>query len=163
LKIYHKLLDPDRYVLLKVLGVVCGVTFCIYSIPFFTALFLSVSLVVEIGGTIGKLPIILLFSSISEGAACGASGFLMSLIVVFISRSREIKTAVFAAVIVAFLLIIGKFMFMDFLQQPPFFKVYWLLDIILSVVFLLGFAILGAWLLNRRHRLKIQKVERSDQ
>jgi uncharacterized protein (DUF983 family) len=87
----------------------------------------------------------------------------MSLIVVFISRSREIKTAVFAAVIVAFLLIIGKFMFMDFLQQPPFFKVYWLLDIILSVVFLLGFAILGAWLLNRRHRLKIQKVERSDQ
>ena len=82
----------------------------------------------------------------------------MSLIVIFISRSKEIKTAVFAAVIVAFFLIIGKFMFMNFLDQPLFYKVYWLSETILSVVFLLGFAILGARFLTKINRLKSEKI-----
>jgi hypothetical protein len=93
----------------------------------------------------------------------------MSLIIIFISRSREIKTVMFAAVIVAIFIVIVKSMGViigagiNFFQLTRDFQVYWLLDIILSVVFLLGFAVLGAWLLNRRHRLKMQKVERSVQ
>jgi hypothetical protein len=164
LKIYHKLLDPDKAVLLKVLGVICGVIFCIYSIPFFMALFPSVSLVVPIPHIAGKLLLLLFYlqSVILTSLAYGVSGFLMSLIVVFISRSREIKTVVFAAVIVAILSVVVKTEFISS-SQPLFFKIYLLSDMILNVIFLFGFAVLGAWLLIRKNRLKMQEVKKDVQ
>jgi hypothetical protein len=65
---------------------------------------------------------------------------------------------VFAAVTVAILHIGWWYMFISPPSLSLFFKVYWVLWMILNVMFLLGFAVLGVWLLNRIHRLKVHKV-----
>jgi hypothetical protein len=98
-------------------------------------------------------------SVISGSLAYGVSGFLMSLIVIFISRSRQMKVVVFAAVTVAvFFVVLESIVFLY--SQSQFFKVYLLSETILDVIFLLGFSILGAWLLTKRNRLKMQEGEK---
>ena len=154
MKIYNKLFNSPNAILLKALGVACGVILWIgLFFPLFATLFVSLSLVVRMDGTIGKIPIVLLFDSVFQSLACGISGILMSFVIIFISRSREIKTVVFAASIVAIFLIIFKFIHINFPQQSPVYKVYWLSDIILNIIFLFGFAVFGAWLFNRKYRL----------
>ena len=139
---------------------ICGVVFGIYSIPFFLAFFLSVSLAVLIDGMGRTLPVVLLSQSISEIAAYGVSGFLMSLIVIFISRSRQMKVVVFAAVTVAVCFVVLDESIIFLYSLPLFYKVYLLSKAILDVIFLLGFSIFGAWLLTKRNRLKMQEGEK---
>lgn len=158
MKIYHKLFDLDKSALLKALGIVCGITFCIYSVPFFTALFISAALGIQIVDKIGKLPMRLLVDSGLINIAYGVSGFLMSLVVVFISRSRKIENVVFAGITIAILHIGWWYMFISVPSLSLFFKVYWVLWMILNVAFLLGFAVLGVRFLNRIHHLKMHKA-----
>jgi len=144
----------------KVSGIILWVTLCgFFFIPFFTLFFQSFSSAVPTGNIFGKLPIVILFNSISESAACGISGFLISLIVIFISEKRKIKVVVLAAVLVAIGHSVWMSVFVLIQTRSQFFKVYSLLNIILDIIFLLGFAVLGAWLFTRGNRLKMQEVK----
>jgi hypothetical protein len=157
-----------RPIFLKALGTTCGVTLClVIFIPLFTALFLSVYLIIPIPHVAGKLQLLLVDSIpvILGSLACGVSGFLMGLVVIFISKSKEIKIVVFAAIIAVIALVtveyymgfvVGdKFASINFSQQPSiFFKARWLLDMILEAMFLLGFAVVGARLITRRRLAK---------
>ena len=109
-------------------------------------------------GSIGKLPSTMLLDSIFESLAFGVSGFLMSFVVIFVSRSKDMKPVIYAAVIVAVLPVIVRTGFISS-SLSLFFKIYSLLNIILSEVFLFGFAVLGARFLTKINRLKSEKIE----
>lgn len=89
-----------------------------------------------------------------EAVAFGVSGFLMALIISYFSVSREISTTLCGSSLVATFYTVQKVMIIFYFPQLHY---WWILKIILEVVFLLGFAILGAWLVARRRYLRLQK------
>lgn len=131
--------------------------------PFFTAVFLSFFLKVHIGGSFGQLPLSMLFDSVLINLAYGISGFLMSFVIMLISRSRKNDAVVFSGVTVAIMHVFWWYTFIDPQSLSLFFKIYWLLWILLNVIFLLGFACLGTWFVNEVHRLKVRKAEKNVQ
>lgn len=132
----------------QICSLIGGVILCIYMIPFFTALLLGLSLLI--------IPTknFIFFSSMLEAAAFGVSGFLMALIISYFSVNREISTTLFGSLLVATFYAVPKVIIIFYFPQPCY---WWLLEIILEVVFLLGFATLGAWLIARRRYLRLQK------
>jgi len=157
LKIYHKIFEPDKYALLKAFSIICGAIFCVYSIPFFLAIFLSVTLLIPLPHVAGKFPLLLVYSenAIAESLAYGVSGFLMSFIVISISRRKNISPIIYVIIFVSIFSVGMMVELIFYFQVSLFYKIYLILELILKTLFLFGFAILGAWLLTRE---KLPKV-----
>jgi len=147
-----------KVVIVSGLAVICGVTLGIYMIPFFLAIFLGGLLHVPLDGLEGytQLLLVQLGNSMAEAAAFGVSGFLMALLISCFSRSREIRATLFGVLIVGvFYAILECMSIMP--SKDPIYASYMILESVLSVIFLLFFAFLGAWLITKRRRAKVQK------
>ena len=135
----------------RIFSLIVGSVLCVYIlIPLFSALFL---------GCLPLVPIeyVLLASSILVAMAVAASGFLMSLIISYFSINREIRTTLYGVLIATILLVVYAFVYCP--VPPQINRTHLLLKITLEiavdVVFLLGFAIMGAWLVARKRHSKV--------
>ncbi len=104
---------------------------------------------------------VILASYVLCAIACGASGFIMSLLISSLSRNREIMMTLFGVLIVAIIYIIT---FVDLFSSTDFSNnipegswKYLLIPMALSGILLLGFALTGAWLIVRKRRLRVPK------
>jgi len=128
---------------------------CVYIlIPLLSALLL--------GGTflVPKEYVLLAFS-ILGAMAFAVSGLLMSLIVSYFSINKEIKTTLFGVLIVVTILTVNSVYYFSIFPAPPEVNrtrclLGITLDLVVDVVFLLGFAIMGAWLIARKRLSKTQ-------
>lgn len=131
-------------------SLIVGVFLCAYiMIPLFSALFLSsLSLI--------HLKYVMFAFSALEAAACGLSGFIMAVIISFFSKNRELLTTLVGCLMVV---IFYAFYYVCFIPYNIITKIwiYTLIDMVVFAVSLFGFAVLGAWLIARKRRLKIQK------
>ena len=137
----------------RIFSLIAGPVLCVYIlIPLFSALFLRCLPLVP------KEYVLLAFS-ILGAMAFAASGFLMSLIISYFSINREIRTTLYGVLIAVILLVVYAFVYCP--VPPQINRTHWLLkitlDIAVGVVFLFALAIMGAWLIARRRRLKVQK------
>ncbi len=131
---------------------------CAYiMIPLFSVLLITTGLL-----DICPPKYVILTSYVLPAIACGASGFIMSLLISSLSRNREIMMTLFGVLIVAIIYIIT---FVDLISSTDFFNSipegswkYLLIPMALNGIFLLGFALIGAWLIVRKRRLRVQKV-----
>jgi len=135
--------------------VACGVTLCtVILIPALSALFLVVFLQVPVDSLSGhwKLLVVLLGSSISVAAAFGVSGFLMALFISCFSRNREMILTLFAAVLVAIIFMYMGFLLHSMTDLPFIWGCQRVLEQVLNIISLVGFATLGAWLVKRKRQ-----------
>jgi len=126
-------------------------------IPLFTVLLIATGLL-----NVCPPKYVILLSYVLDAIAVSASGFIMSLLISSLSRNREIMMTLFGVLIVAIIYIIT---FVDLISSTDFFNnipegswKYLLIPMALHAIFLLGFALLGAWLIVRKRRLRVQKV-----
>ena len=146
-----------KIVLKYILALVFPPALCVLMIPLFTALLFRIGLL-----DIFYPKYVPLVFTLGGVIACAISGFIMSLLISSLSRNREIMMTLFGVLIVAIIyIIIGVDFFgsMDFniIAAEVFWK-HLLMQMALRGIFLLGFALLGAWLIVRKRRhLKVPK------
>ena len=147
-----------KIVLKYIIALAIPPVLCALMIPLFLALLFAPGLL-----DVCPPKYVILTSYVLSAIACGASGFIMSLLISSLSRNREIMMTLFGVLIVAIIYIITC---VDLLGSMDFniiaAEVFWkhmLMRMALHGIFLLGFALLGAWLIVRkRRRLRVQKV-----
>ncbi len=145
-----------KIVLKYILALVIPPVFCAYiMIPLFTALLFRIGLL-----DIFYPKYVPLVFTLGGVIACAISGFIMSLLISSLSRNREITMTLFGVLIVAIIYIItyvDLFGSMDSnIITAEVFGKYLLRQMALHGIFLLGFALLGAWLIVRKRRLRVQ-------
>jgi MFS family permease len=130
-------------------------------IPLFSALLIAAGLLIACPP---KYTILL--SYVLEAMAWGVSGFIMSLLISSLSRNREIMMTLFGVLIAAIVFAVAYVYFGSFIDSnkiPEGFWMYSLRHNAVNGIFLLCFALLGAWLIVRkRRRLRAPKAEQKE-
>lgn len=142
----------------QICSLIAGVILCIYIfIPLFVSLSIRLSLLIASG----NLTLFQFTRPILEAIAYCVSGFLTGLIISSFSTNREISTTVLGSLIVSTFVVI-QIRFIPFRSDVAVaYKAYcWLLEIVVCAICLLGFAIIGAWLIARRRHLQVQKASK---
>jgi hypothetical protein len=125
-----------------------GATLCIYLIPLCLATLLWFSLRVE---SIN----ILFVQFFCEITAFGLAGFLTGLLMSICIPSREIKTTLIGILIVALFYIFLKVSVLA-IETGWKWKLYFLSEIIIGTLFLVGGAMISAWLIAKKRSSKSQ-------
>lgn len=98
-----------------------------------------------------------------DAIAVGASGFIMSLLISFVARKREVMTTLFGVLIVMVVYVVAYVdvskSFSNSYKIPEGFWMYELPRLAVNAIFLLGFAMGGAWVIGRKRRLRAQKQQ----
>lgn len=139
-----------RYVLaLTIPAVLCAYI----MIPSFTALLLATGLL-----EICPDKFVPLVSDAVEAVAVGISGFIMSLLISWLARDREIMTTLAGALMVIAFYAVFDVVYFESMSRshdiPEGFWRYMLPRLIVNAIVLLGCALIGAWLIGRRRRLR---------
>lgn len=131
-------------------GVVLGV---FILVPLFTAILLRLLFLLPKE----KFASIFFADSTLQAIAFGASGFVMGLFISYGSINKETRSTVLGSLIIATFYIIQIGFTQFILGGSASDKAYGLFEMAVYTIFLLAFAILGAWLVARRRCLKVQK------
>ena len=136
--------------------VVCGFVLCAFIlIPVLSRLFLDVIFGASLSNSSG--PAYLFGSAVFMAAAFSVSSFLMGLFIAFFSRNKEVKPALFAAVIVAvYYSITISSVLLKASNFPPRLLKWRVLELTLDMIFLIVFSLLGAGLVKLIRRGKMQ-------
>ena len=128
-----------------------GVILCIYIlVPLFSAFLLGLALSVPKD----SFTVLLFADSMLVALAFGISGFLMALIISYGWVNREIEATVLGSLIAAvFYVAQSRFTF----GTSQLYEAYRLLEASVHAICLVGFAIIGAWLIAKRRHLKLKK------
>jgi len=133
-------------------SLIAGIILCVYIfIPFFSALSAYLFLLVA---SRENLTLLLLTQSMLEAIAFCVSGFLTGLIISSFSTNREIRTTVLGSLIVITFVVITIGFIPFYVGGSVAHKAYRLLEMAVYAICLLGFAIIGAWLIARRRHLQ---------
>ena len=122
-----------------------GAFLCLYLIPLCVAIVLGLHAVLQ-SFTLMKKEVMLFVSE--NIVAMGAAGFLTALIVSFFSAGKEIRNSIIALLPSMIFYSWSKSIHISAL--PQFYKARWIAEIITANVFLVCFAVLGAWLIKKK-------------
>lgn len=135
-----------RNIIKRVCGLVVGLVLWVYLSIFMIAILLRLSL---------RVPVDYSFfaGSIAESLGIGLSAFVMGLIISFFSANKEISTTIIGALIAVTIHLIQAGPYI--LIMPLLHRDYGLLEMVLSIISLLAFSILAAWLVARKRHLVV--------
>jgi hypothetical protein len=152
------LTTKTKLIVKQTCSLIAGVIVCIYIfIPLFSSLSARLFLLVASGE---NYTLLLFTRSMLEAVAFCVSGFLTGLIISSFSTNREIRTTVLGSLIViTFVVIKIGFIPLRF-GGSEVHKAYPILEMVVYAICLLGFAIIGAWLVARRRHLQVQKASK---
>jgi len=145
-----------KIVLKYILALTIPPALCAFMIPLFAALLYGT-------GLLERCPAkyVLFVSDAVDAIVVGTSGFIMSLLISWLARKREIMTTLFGVLIV---IVVYVVVYIDLSNSiwssykfPEGFWRYALPREAVNGIFLLGFAMSGAWDIRRRRRLRAQK------